>query len=94
MTAALKRGWPSSILNGMRYGPLRGFIPHYVWAEVRRVLVGSAHEKEVLAQILGSRRGVLPRCSIAGRQVRVRPRTPCRQTIGIDAPSGACRRLL
>lgn len=26
--AALKRGKPSSILAGMRYGTLRGFIPH------------------------------------------------------------------
>jgi hypothetical protein len=44
ITAALKRGWPSSIVNGMQYGPLRGFIPHYVWAEVPRVLVDLKNE--------------------------------------------------
>ncbi|GHE51502.1 PIN domain-containing protein [Streptomyces capitiformicae] len=38
ITATLKRRRPSSILDGMRYGTLRGFIPHYVWAEVPRVL--------------------------------------------------------
>ncbi|MFF0764297.1 hypothetical protein ACFYWH_30340 [Streptomyces sp. NPDC003737] len=30
ITAALKRGKSSSILAGMQYGTLRGFIPHYV----------------------------------------------------------------
>ncbi|WP_221360900.1 PIN domain-containing protein [Streptomyces beigongshangae] len=44
ITAALKRGKPSSILAGMRYGTLRGFIPHYVWAEVPRVLADRRHE--------------------------------------------------
>lgn len=44
VTAALKRGRPSSILAGMRYGTLRGFIPHYVWAEVPRVLVDRRRE--------------------------------------------------
>ncbi|MER5549113.1 hypothetical protein ABT072_43510 [Streptomyces sp. NPDC002589] len=32
ITATLKRGRPSSILDGMRYGTLRGFLPHCVWA--------------------------------------------------------------
>ncbi|MGI5518400.1 PIN domain-containing protein [Streptomyces sp. CA-106131] len=44
ITAALKRGKPSSILAGMRYGTLRGFIPHYVWAEVPRVLADRKNE--------------------------------------------------
>ncbi|MGW5657505.1 PIN domain-containing protein [Streptomyces humi] len=44
ITAALKRGKPSSILAGMRYGTLRGFIPHYVWAEVPRVLADRRYE--------------------------------------------------
>ena len=44
ITAALKRGQPSSILAGMRYGTLRGFIPHYVWAEVPRVLADRRRE--------------------------------------------------
>ncbi|WP_405776202.1 PIN domain-containing protein [Streptomyces sp. NBC_01538] len=44
ITAALKRGKPSSILAGMRYGTLRGFIPHYVWAEVPRVLADRKDE--------------------------------------------------
>ncbi|MEU7406115.1 PIN domain-containing protein [Streptomyces sp. NPDC044948] len=38
VTAALKRSKPSSILAGMQHGTLRGYIPHYVWAEVPRVL--------------------------------------------------------
>jgi hypothetical protein len=42
--AALKRGQPSSILAGMQYGTLRGFIPHYVWAEVPRVLADRKRE--------------------------------------------------
>jgi hypothetical protein len=44
VTAALKRGEPSSILAGMQYGTLRGFIPHYVWAEVPRVLADRKRE--------------------------------------------------
>lgn len=44
VTAALKRGRPSSILAGMQYGTLRGFIPHYVWAEVPRVLADRKRE--------------------------------------------------
>lgn len=44
ITAALGRGRPSSILDGMRYGTLRGFIPHYVWAEVPRVLADRKRE--------------------------------------------------
>ncbi|MCT9011003.1 PIN domain-containing protein [Streptomyces rhizosphaerihabitans] len=44
ITAALTRGQPSSILAGMRYGTLRGFIPHYVWAEVPRVLADRKRE--------------------------------------------------
>ncbi|MFJ2736166.1 PIN domain-containing protein [Streptomyces sp. NPDC087317] len=44
VTAALKRGQPSSILAGMRHGTLRGFIPHYVWAEVPRVLADRKRE--------------------------------------------------
>ncbi|MGW2827088.1 PIN domain-containing protein [Streptomyces sp. NPDC001443] len=44
ITAALKRGKPSSILAGMRHGTLRGFIPHYVWAEVPRVLADRKDE--------------------------------------------------
>ncbi|MFE6398076.1 PIN domain-containing protein [Streptomyces alboflavus] len=44
VTAALKRGRPSSILAGMRHGTLRGFIPHYVWAEVPRVLADRKRE--------------------------------------------------
>ncbi|MFD9655762.1 PIN domain-containing protein [Streptomyces mirabilis] len=44
ITAALKRGKPSSILAGMRHGTLRGFIPHYVWAEVPRVLSDRMNE--------------------------------------------------
>ncbi|MET7665227.1 hypothetical protein ABZT51_42525 [Streptomyces sp. NPDC005373] len=28
--SALDRGQPFSVLAGMRYGALRGFIPHYV----------------------------------------------------------------
>ncbi|MGV9351252.1 PIN domain-containing protein [Streptomyces spiralis] len=47
ITAALKRGRPSSILDGMRYGTLRGFIPHYVWAEVPRVLADLRREGRV-----------------------------------------------
>jgi hypothetical protein len=42
--AALKRGQPSSILAGMQHGTLRGFIPHYVWAEVPRVLADRKRE--------------------------------------------------
>ncbi|MCZ0999704.1 hypothetical protein O1M63_18815 [Streptomyces mirabilis] len=44
ITAALKRGKPSSILAGMRHGTLRGFIPHCVWAEVPRVLADRKNE--------------------------------------------------
>ncbi|MFJ3673809.1 PIN domain-containing protein [Streptomyces sp. NPDC090106] len=44
VTAALKRGQPSSILAGMQHGTLRGFIPHYVWAEVPRVLADRKRE--------------------------------------------------
>ncbi|MBC2902107.1 PIN domain-containing protein [Streptomyces cupreus] len=44
ITAALGRGRPSSILDGMRHGTLRGFIPHYVWAEVPRVLADRKRE--------------------------------------------------
>ncbi|MEE4597465.1 PIN domain-containing protein [Streptomyces sp. DSM 41524] len=44
ITAALKRGQPSSILAGMQHGTLRGFIPHYVWAEVPRVLADRKRE--------------------------------------------------
>jgi hypothetical protein len=44
VTAAVFRGRPSSILDGMRYGTLRGFIPHYVWAEVPRVLADLKRE--------------------------------------------------
>ncbi|MFG2960860.1 PIN domain-containing protein [Streptomyces sp. NPDC048291] len=44
ITAALRRGQPSSILAGMRHGTLRGFIPHYVWAEVPRVLADRKNE--------------------------------------------------
>lgn len=44
VTAAVFRGRPSSILDGMRYGTLRGFIPHYVWAEVHRVLADLKRE--------------------------------------------------
>ncbi|MFC7266153.1 PIN domain-containing protein [Streptomyces lutosisoli] len=44
VTAALKRGKPSSILAGMQHGTLRGFIPHYVWAEVPRVLADLKRE--------------------------------------------------
>jgi hypothetical protein len=44
VTAAVFRGRPSSIVDGMRYGTLRGFIPHYVWAEVPRVLADLKHE--------------------------------------------------
>ncbi|MFI1358103.1 PIN domain-containing protein [Streptomyces sp. NPDC020898] len=44
ITAALKRGRPSSILAGMQHGTLRGFIPHYVWAEVPRVLADRKRE--------------------------------------------------
>jgi hypothetical protein len=36
--AALKRGQPSSLQAAMQYGTMRGFVPHYVWAEVPRVL--------------------------------------------------------
>ncbi|MET7718634.1 PIN domain-containing protein [Streptomyces sp. NPDC005407] len=42
--AALNRGEPSSILAGMQHGTLRGFIPHYVWAEVPRVLADRKRE--------------------------------------------------
>ncbi|MEV6742297.1 helix-turn-helix domain-containing protein [Streptomyces sp. NPDC051104] len=41
-------------------------------------VVFDVHEKWVLAQILRSRRGASPRCSIARRPARVRRRTPCR----------------
>ncbi|KIF02127.1 hypothetical protein PL81_31645 [Streptomyces sp. RSD-27] len=44
--AALDRNEPSSFLAGMRYGTLRGFIPHYVWAEVPRVLADRRREGE------------------------------------------------
>ncbi|MFF7242037.1 PIN domain-containing protein [Streptomyces collinus] len=44
VTAALMRGQPSSILAGMQHGTLRGFIPHYVWAEVPRVLADRKRE--------------------------------------------------
>jgi hypothetical protein len=44
VTAVLKRGEPSSILAGMQYGTLRGFIPRYVWAEVPRVLADRKRE--------------------------------------------------
>lgn len=44
ITATLKRRRPSSILDGMRYGTLRGFIPHYVWAEAPRVLADLKNE--------------------------------------------------
>ncbi|WP_147982863.1 PIN domain-containing protein [Streptomyces sp. gb1(2016)] len=44
VTAALKRGRPSSILAGMQHKTLRGFIPHYVWAEVPRVLADRKRE--------------------------------------------------
>lgn len=44
ITAALKRNQPSSILAGMQHGTLRGFIPHYVWAEVPRVLADRKRE--------------------------------------------------
>ncbi|MFF4709317.1 PIN domain-containing protein [Streptomyces sp. NPDC001288] len=44
VTAALKRGKPSSVLAGMQHGTLRGFIPHYVWAEVPRVLADRKRE--------------------------------------------------
>ncbi|MGW1093341.1 PIN domain-containing protein [Streptomyces sp. NPDC002596] len=44
--AALDRGEPSSFLAGMQYGTLRGFIPHYVWAEVPRVLADRSREGE------------------------------------------------
>ncbi|WP_329625968.1 hypothetical protein OG357_38695 (plasmid) [Streptomyces sp. NBC_01255] len=42
--SALGRGVPSSILAGMQHGTLRGFIPHYVWAEVPRVLADRKRE--------------------------------------------------
>lgn len=42
--SALGRGEPSSILAGMQHGTLRGFIPHYVWAEVPRVLADRKRE--------------------------------------------------
>jgi hypothetical protein len=38
VVAALKRQQPSSLVEGMRAGTIRGFIPLYVWAEVPRVL--------------------------------------------------------
>ncbi|WP_437004007.1 PIN domain-containing protein [Streptomyces sp. enrichment culture] len=44
VTAAVYRRRPSSILTGMREGTLRGFIPHYVWAEVPRVLADLKRE--------------------------------------------------
>ncbi|MET7777451.1 hypothetical protein ABZT28_16905 [Streptomyces sp. NPDC005388] len=44
ITAVLKRGKPSSVPAGMRYGTLRGFIPHYVWAEVPLVLADRKNE--------------------------------------------------
>ncbi|MEU2235612.1 PIN domain-containing protein [Streptomyces vietnamensis] len=44
--AALQRGEPSSFLAAMQYGTLRGFIPHYVWAEVPRVLADRRREGE------------------------------------------------
>ncbi|WP_158698037.1 PIN domain-containing protein [Streptomyces prunicolor] len=44
VTAAVFRGRPSSIVDGMREGTLRGFIPHYVWAEVPRVLADLKRE--------------------------------------------------
>ncbi|MGV9690548.1 PIN domain-containing protein [Streptomyces sp. NPDC003444] len=47
VVSALGRGEPSSILAGMQYGTLRGFIPHYVWAEVPRVLADRKREGEV-----------------------------------------------
>ncbi|MEU3051781.1 PIN domain-containing protein [Streptomyces griseus] len=44
VVSALGRGEPSSILAGMQHGTLRGFIPHYVWAEVPRVLADRKRE--------------------------------------------------
>ncbi|MEU7031381.1 PIN domain-containing protein [Streptomyces sp. NPDC046275] len=44
VVSALGRGEPSSILAGMQYGTLRGFVPHYVWAEVPRVLADRKRE--------------------------------------------------
>ncbi|MEU9313455.1 hypothetical protein [Streptomyces sp. NPDC048256] len=44
VVSALGRGKPSSILTGMQHGTLRGFIPHYVWAEVPRVLADRKRE--------------------------------------------------
>ncbi|MFD0078549.1 PIN domain-containing protein [Streptomyces sp. NPDC127166] len=44
IVSALGRGEPSSILAGMQHGTLRGFIPHYVWAEVPRVLADRRRE--------------------------------------------------
>lgn len=45
--------------------------------EVAEALYGYVGEFQVLAQILGSRHGALPRCSIARRLTRVRRRAPC-----------------
>jgi hypothetical protein len=42
--AALKRGQPSSLQAAMQYGTMRGFVPHYVWAEVPRVLADRKRE--------------------------------------------------
>ncbi|MFF9186438.1 PIN domain-containing protein [Streptomyces misionensis] len=47
ITAALKRRQPSAILAGMQHGTPRGFIPHYVWAEVPRVLADRTREDGV-----------------------------------------------
>jgi hypothetical protein len=44
--AALKRGRPSSLQAAMQYGTMRGFVPHYVWAEVPRVLDDRKREGE------------------------------------------------
>ncbi|WP_331731980.1 PIN domain-containing protein [Streptomyces sp. NBC_00989] len=44
VTAAVFRGRPSSLVDGMQDGTLRGFIPHYVWAEVPRVLADLKRE--------------------------------------------------
>ncbi|MFD8477255.1 PIN domain-containing protein [Streptomyces globisporus] len=44
VVSALGRGEPSSILAGMQHGTLRGFIPHYVWAEMPRVLADRKRE--------------------------------------------------
>lgn len=44
ITSALKRGRPSSLQTEMQDGTVRGFIPHYVWAEVPRVLADRKRE--------------------------------------------------